>query len=139
MRNNSVAFPLFGMAGGAFIPVFHFLYGEGLTRYVAMILYTLVIVMDWIGGYRASKIDGSYASEYGIAGGFQTAFLLLMPAVGHLIDVILSMPGVASLALTAANIVIALLVLEEEIDQRKERRKKKKAVKRKKASKRRTR
>ncbi|ERI10838.1 toxin secretion/phage lysis holin [Aneurinibacillus aneurinilyticus ATCC 12856] len=102
MRNNSVAFPLFGMAGSTFIPVFHFLYGEGITRYVAMILYTLVIVMDWIGGYRASKIDGSYASEYGIAGGFRTAFLLLMPAVGHLIDVILSMPGVAFGFLTVA-------------------------------------
>jgi phage-related holin len=67
-----------------------------------MTLYFLLIVMDWIAGYRASKIDGSYASEYGIAGGFRTAFLFLMPSIGHLVDSIMNMPGVVFGFLTAA-------------------------------------
>ncbi|GED17941.1 hypothetical protein AMI01nite_59320 [Aneurinibacillus migulanus] len=102
MRNNSIAFPLFGMGGGAFIPVFHFLYGEGPIRLVIMVFYLGLIGMDWIAGYRAAKIDGSYASEYGINGAFRTAFLLLMPAIGHLVDVILSMPDIAFGFLTIA-------------------------------------
>ncbi len=102
MKNNAIAFPVFGTAGGTFMPVFHFLYGEGPTRYAAMILYTFLIVMDWIAGYRAAKIDGSYASEYGIAGGFRTAFLLFMPAVGHLIDGILGTSGIVFGFLTVA-------------------------------------
>ncbi|MMZ56048.1 Holin family protein [compost metagenome] len=102
MRNNSIAFPLFGTAGGTFIPLFHFLYGDGPTRFMIMTLYFSLIVLDWIAGYRASKIDGSYASEYGINGAFRAAFLLFMPAVGHLIDGILGMPSIAFGFLTAA-------------------------------------
>ncbi|MFD0868754.1 phage holin family protein [Paenibacillus residui] len=84
-----------GAAGAFFFPAFHFMYGEGTVRYLAMFLFLLLITMDWIAGYRASKMDGSYASEYGIAGGFRTVFMLFMPAVGHLIDSIFGMPGIA--------------------------------------------
>jgi phage-related holin len=99
---NSITFPTFGALGAFLMSIFHFLYGEGPVRYLAMTLYFLLIVMDWIAGYRASKIDGSYASEYGIAGGFRTAFLFLMPSIGHLVDSIMNMPGVVFGFLTAA-------------------------------------
>lgn len=91
-----------GSAGAIFVPAFHFLYGEGSIRYLAMLLFVLLITMDWIAGYRASKKDGSYASEYGIAGAFRTAFMLLMPATGHLVDGIFGLPGIAFGFLTVA-------------------------------------
>lgn len=91
-----------GTVGAVFLSLFHFLYGEGPARYLAITLYFLLIGMDWLAGYRASKIDGSYASEYGIDGGFRTAFIILMPAIGHLADSIMGTPGVAFGFLTAA-------------------------------------
>ncbi|WP_339167112.1 phage holin family protein [Brevibacillus sp. FSL L8-0520] len=91
-----------GAAGAFFVSAFQFFYGEGPIRYLALVLYLLLIAMDWAAGYRASKIDGSYASEYGINGAFRTAFLLFMPAVGHLIDSLLGTPGIAFIFLTAA-------------------------------------
>ncbi|MEJ8547210.1 phage holin family protein [Brevibacillus borstelensis] len=93
---------IFGAVGAFFVSAFHFFYGEGPIRYLAIVLYMLLIAMDWAAGYRASKIDGSYASEYGINGAFRTAFLLFMPAVGHLIDSLLGTPSIAFIFLTAA-------------------------------------
>ena len=84
-----------GAIGAFFVAAFQFLYGDEPVRYLIVTLYFLLIVLDWVAGYRAAKIDGSYASEYGIEGGFRTVFLLLMPAIGHLIDVIIGLPGVA--------------------------------------------
>lgn len=84
---------LSGAIGAFLLSTFHFLYGEGPARYLAMTLFGLLITMDWIAGYRASKIDGSYASEYGINGAFRTAFILLMPAIGNLVDNVAGMPG----------------------------------------------
>lgn len=91
-----------GAAGSFFVSTFHFFYGEGYVRYLALVLFLGLIVLDWIAGYRASKIDGSYASEYGINGAFRTAFILGVPAVGHLIDQIFGTPGIAFGFLIAA-------------------------------------
>lgn len=91
-----------GATGAIFVPVFHFLYGEGTVKYLGMTLYLMLILMDWAAGYRASKKDGSYASEYGIDGGFRTLFLLAVPAAGHLIDRIIGMPMIAFGFLTVA-------------------------------------
>lgn len=91
-----------GAAGAACISAFHFLYGENPVRMLIMTWYVFLIAMDWIAGYRASKIDGSYASEYGINGAFRTAFLLFMPAVGHLIDTVIGTPGIGFGFLIAA-------------------------------------
>lgn len=91
-----------GSIGAFFLSAFHVLYGEGSVRYLAITLYVLLITMDWIAGHRASKIDGSYASEYGIKGGYRAAFLLGMPAIGHLLDQISGTPGIAFGFLTAA-------------------------------------
>jgi phage-related holin len=80
---------------GAFIvPIFHFLYGEESIRYTILALIVLLIAMDWISGSRASKKDGSYASEYGIDGVFRTAFIIGLPAAGNLFDHIFHLPGI---------------------------------------------
>ncbi|MEK4343282.1 phage holin family protein [Brevibacillus sp. FSL L8-0710] len=93
----------FSGASGAFLlSTFHVLYGEGSVRYMAIGLYVLLISMDWLAGHRASRIDGSYASEYGIRGGYRAVFLLGMPAIGHLVDQISGTPGIAFGFLTAA-------------------------------------
>lgn len=52
------------------------------------------IAMDWISGVRAAKKDNIYGSKYGIDGVFRTFFMLLLPAGGHLLDAVLSSPGV---------------------------------------------
>lgn len=90
-----------GAAGSFFMTTFHFLYGEGYVRYLALVLFVGLIVLDWIAGYRASKIDSSYSSECGINGAFRTAFILI-PDVGHLIDQIFGTPGIAFGFLIAA-------------------------------------
>ncbi|WP_103110613.1 phage holin family protein [Brevibacillus reuszeri] len=93
---------LSGAIGAFLLSAFHFLYGEGSARYLAIFLYVFLLIMDWLAGYRASKIDGSYASEYGIKGGYRAVFILGMPSIGHQIDQISGTPGVAFYFLTAA-------------------------------------
>ncbi|RNB66417.1 holin [Brevibacillus borstelensis] len=91
-----------GAIGAFLLTTFHFLYGEGPAKYITMTLFGMLIALDWISGYRASKIDGSYASEYGIEGAFRTAFILFMPAIGNLVDQVTGMPGTAFGFLVAA-------------------------------------
>ena len=91
-----------GATGAFFVSVFQFLYGDEPVRFLIISLYFLLILLDWIAGLRAARIDGSYASEYGIEGAFRTVFLLLMPAIGHLVDTVFGMPGIAFGFLTAA-------------------------------------
>lgn len=82
-------------AAGAFlVPTFEFLYGSGEVRFLVMVLLALLIFMDWLSGIRAAKIDNSYSSEYGLAGIWRTAFILFLPAIGHLLDRILNLQGV---------------------------------------------
>ena len=76
-------------------PAFHFLNGPEPVKYLVLTLYTTLMVMDWIAGYKAALKDGSYASEYGIDGGFRAMFLLGVPAAGNLIDSIAGMPMIA--------------------------------------------
>ncbi|WP_245796530.1 phage holin family protein [Domibacillus antri] len=49
--------------------------------------------MDRISGVRASKKDITYASKYRIGGIFRPFFILLLPAGGHLVDMIIGAPG----------------------------------------------
>ncbi len=86
--------PIAGSIGAALLTVFTILYGNGPVSMVGMSLYLGVIVLDWISGYSASKKDGSYASEYGIDGGFRTMFLLIVPVLGHWVDVLMGTPNI---------------------------------------------
>lgn len=84
-----------------FLPAFEFIYGAGEAVITSMIALTFFIIMDWISGTRASKKDNSYASQYGIDGVARTLFMLLLPAGGHLLDQLFSLPGILFGALTA--------------------------------------
>ncbi|OBZ13328.1 phage holin family protein [Bacillus sp. FJAT-26390] len=91
----------FTTIGAILVPVFEFAYGAGEAVYASMIALTFFILMDWISGIRASKKDNSYGSSYGIDGIFRTVFMLALPAGGHLLDVVFSLPGILFGALTA--------------------------------------
>ncbi|GIO34334.1 MULTISPECIES: phage holin family protein [Paenibacillus] len=82
------------VAGAILVPAFEFLYGGGDAVGAIMTALLFFIVMDWISGTRAAKKDNSYASKYGIDGVIRTVFMLLLPAGGHLLDVIFNLPGV---------------------------------------------
>mgnify|MGYP000912404717 CR=1 FL=1 len=79
--------------GGFLVPAFEFFYGTGDIVKYTMAALVFFIALDWIAGIRASKKDGSYASKYGIDGVFRTFFIILLPAGGNLLDMIVGSPG----------------------------------------------
>lgn len=83
-----------GSVGAFLMPIFTFMYGTGPSALLWMLVYTLLIVIDWISGYRASRVDGSYASEYGIEGAYRTAYLLIVPTLAHKADLIIGTPNI---------------------------------------------
>lgn len=91
---NPFDHPVWGSVGSIFITIFTFLYGNGQVVAIGMSFYLLIIAADWISGYRASRKDGSYASEYGIEGAYRTSLLLLFPAIANFADQLLNMPNV---------------------------------------------
>ncbi|URN94629.1 MAG: phage holin family protein [Candidatus Pristimantibacillus lignocellulolyticus] len=90
--NKETAF--WGAVGAIAIPVFEFMYGAGEAVMIAVIALAFFIGMDWITGSRAAKKDKSYLSKYGIDGVFRTFFMLLLPAGGHLLDLLFNLPGI---------------------------------------------
>lgn len=80
--------------GAGLVPVFDYLYGEGEAVAAIMVALLFFVIMDWISGVRAAKKDNTYASRYGLDGIIRTFFILLLPAGGHLLDVVLYLPGV---------------------------------------------
>ncbi|WP_246234966.1 phage holin family protein [Bacillus aquiflavi] len=90
----SVEKTIASITGALLIPIFEFLYGEGDVVIYTMAALLFFVVMDWISGTRASKKDDTYLSKYGIDGIFRTFFILLLPAGGHLLDMIVGSPGV---------------------------------------------
>ncbi|MFY0521038.1 phage holin family protein [Lysinibacillus sp. UGB7] len=86
-----IAHPIAGSLGGGAMAVLNLMYGTGITLTVFFI-FAGILALDWIAGYRASKIDGSYASEYGVNGGFRTAFLILITALAYQADKALGTP-----------------------------------------------
>lgn len=82
------AFASIGLLIGPFI---EYLYGDGRGTFIAAL--SLIILIDWISGIAASHKDGTYTSEYGIEGIFRTIVILLLPALGNLLDTIFNTPG----------------------------------------------
>jgi phage-related holin len=80
--------------GALFIPIFEFFYGKGEVVIYTMTTLTFFNAMDWISGTRSAKKDNTYASKYGIDGIFRSLFILMLPAGGHLMDMIMGVPGV---------------------------------------------
>lgn len=58
--------------------------GSANTKIIIALI--LIIVADWFAGISASLKDGSYASAYGLQGLLRTVVMLVLPAVGYLLD-----------------------------------------------------
>lgn len=91
--NLLMAHPAVGAVGASGLAVLNFLYGSGITL-TATLIFSAILALDWIAGSRASKKDGSYASEYGIDGAFRTAFILITLAIAYQVDKALELPYV---------------------------------------------
>lgn len=78
--------------GAAAGPVIERLYGSERD----WILWGLLTVIfgDWVAGIAASRKDGSYRSDYGVAGILRTIFLLWFPVFANILDHIFKWPGV---------------------------------------------
>jgi phage-related holin len=92
--------------GGVLTSAFGFLYGNGIVVVYGMLALVLFIFLDWIAGSRASRKDNTYASKYGIDGVFRTFFMILLPAGGHLLDVLFQLPVPAIFGLLVGGLLI---------------------------------
>jgi len=84
---------IFVSAGAIVVPAFEFMYGQGEAVVGIMTALLFFILMDWLSGIRAAKLDNTYGSRYGLDGVARTFFILLLPCGGHLLDVIFGLPG----------------------------------------------
>ncbi|MHA7580385.1 phage holin family protein [Paenibacillus vandeheii] len=94
----------FAASGAAVVPAFEFLYGrdEAVMGFMTAVLF--FVVLDWMSGISAAKMDNSYGSRYGLQGIWRTFFVLLLPAGGHLLDVVFQMPGLIFGALSIGTL-----------------------------------
>ncbi|WP_028590369.1 phage holin family protein [Paenibacillus massiliensis] len=80
--------------GAVVVPVFEFFYGQGEAVLTIMTTLAFFIIMDWMSGISAAKKDDTYGSRYGLEGVARTFFMLLLPAGGHLLDMVFHLPGI---------------------------------------------
>ncbi|MDM5427542.1 phage holin family protein [Bacillus mycoides] len=87
---TSTQFKVGAAISGGFGTLVNLLYGE--TNLIWVMIFGWVIMLDWITGSRASKLDGTYSSQYGIEGIIRTVVLLSLPVLAHLFDIALKLP-----------------------------------------------
>ncbi|MFY0147709.1 phage holin family protein [Bacillus cytotoxicus] len=87
---TSTQFKVGGAISGGLGTVVNLLYGK--ANLIWVMIFGWIIVLDWITGSKASKIDGTYSSQYGIEGITRTVVLLSLPALAHLFDIALKLP-----------------------------------------------
>lgn len=64
----------------------------GKTNLIWIFILMMVVGLDWITGSKASKLDGTYSSQYGIEGIARTVVLFLLPCLAHLFDIAFKLP-----------------------------------------------
>lgn len=90
--------------GAVLGPVFDFMYGKDDAVIATMTALLFFVIMDWLSGIRAAKRDNTYGSRYGLDGVARTFFILLLPAGGHLLDVVFGLPGIIFGALSLGTL-----------------------------------
>lgn len=73
---NNTKFKLASIISGGFGTVINLVYGE--VNLIWIVILAHVIALDWITGSRASKLDGTYSSQYGIEGIARTVVLFFV-------------------------------------------------------------
>ncbi|HDR7890840.1 phage holin family protein [Bacillus toyonensis] len=87
---TSNQFKVGGVISGGLGTLFNFLYGK--TNLIWIVILVWVVVLDWITGSKASKLDGTYSSQYGIESIARTVVLFLLPSLAHLFDIAFKLP-----------------------------------------------
>ncbi|HHK5547701.1 phage holin family protein [Bacillus sp. FSL K6-0273] len=87
---NTTQFKVASVISGGLGTIFNFLYGK--SNLIWIIILVWVVVLDWITGSKASKLDGTYSSQYGIEGIARTVVLFLLPSLAHLFDIAFKLP-----------------------------------------------
>ncbi len=87
---NSTQFKVASLISGTFGTIIGFLYGKANVIWILILM--MVVSLDWITGSKASKIDGTYSSQYGIEGIARTAVLFLLPCLAHMFDIAFKLP-----------------------------------------------
>lgn len=64
----------------------------GKTNLIWIFILMMVVALDWITGSKASKLDGSYSSAYGVEGIARTVVLFLLPCLAHMFDIAFKLP-----------------------------------------------
>ncbi|MFI8709933.1 phage holin family protein [Bacillus sp. NPDC077411] len=86
----STQFKVAAFIGGGIGTIIELCYGK--TNLVWITILCMVIALDWITGSRASKLDGTYSSQYGIEGIARTVVLFLLPSLAHWFDMGFKLP-----------------------------------------------
>jgi phage-related holin len=85
--------------GAALAPWVSLIYGDG--RLIPILLLIIVIGLDWVTGISAAKKDTTFSSEYDLRQGLpRTIFLLSLPALANLLDLMLGVPGLLFYGIT---------------------------------------
>ncbi|EJQ82486.1 phage holin family protein [Bacillus toyonensis] len=87
---TSTQFKMGAAISGGLGTLVNFMYGK--TNLIWIVIFGWIIMLDWITGSRASKLDGTYSSQYGIEGITRTVVLLSLPALAHFFDMALKLP-----------------------------------------------
>ncbi|WP_436865041.1 phage holin family protein [Bacillus fungorum] len=87
---TSTQFKVGGIISGGLGTLINLLYGKANLIWIG--IFAWIIMLDWITGSKASKLDGTYSSQYGIEGITRTVVLLSLPALAHLFDIALKLP-----------------------------------------------
>lgn len=74
---------------GAAIPTIEFLFGEHTITKPLLVLFILLLVVDWVAGRRVATKTNTRSSRYGIDGLFRTGTMFVFLIVGNAIDIIL--------------------------------------------------
>ncbi|MDC6267707.1 phage holin family protein [Lysinibacillus fusiformis] len=95
--------PLISSVGAFGLMFFEYGFGAVKAVLVAFLLYLVLIALDWLTGTSAAKRDGIDTSAYGIEGIKRTVFLICLPVIARLLDVIMHTEVIVT------GIVIAVL------------------------------
>ncbi|MFJ7662952.1 phage holin family protein [Lysinibacillus sp. NPDC097162] len=95
--------PFVSSLGAICMMIFQLGFGAVPTILIAYLLYVTLIALDWLTGTSAAKKDGIDTSAYGIDGVKRTVFLLCLPVLARLIDLIMHSEVIVT------GVVIAIL------------------------------